>query len=278
MTYNRSSLSEENIIEIREITKDIIKNDSGEDADFGLSQKSNIIPAYIAAMTNSFTKTDQKMKVVVDSGNATAGIVAPELYRELGCEVIDIFTKPDGNFPNHHPNPSNEKTLESLKKKVLQTKADIGIAFDGDSDRIGVIDNNGKVLPGNQLLLIFSLDILSQLKTRNEKPVFISEVKCSQVLFDEINKNGGNAIMWKTGHGFIKSKMREENAIFAGEMSGHIFFRDRYYGYDDAIYAGCRLIEIIARNKANKPDFKISDLINSLPKTFTSKEDKNSLS
>lgn len=269
MTFKKATLSEQEIVKIKEIAKAI------EPVDFpntGIYKKFNIIPEYINTVVNSFSNIGKGIKIVVDSANATGGVVAPQLYRDLGCEVIDIFTEPDGRFPNHHPNPSDEKTLTHLKQKIKETGADFGIAFDGDSDRVGIVDDTGYSIPGDQLLLLFALDILSQFKDRNEKPVFISEVKCSQLLFDLIDQNGGKSIMWKTGHAYIKTKMKEENAILAGEMSGHIFFRDRYYGYDDAMYAGCRFIEIIAKNKLNNPDFKASDLIKNLPKVFTSRE------
>jgi len=272
MTYNKSSLSESEIAEVRELTRAEYKGMNKNANRTGYCKEVNIIPQYIENMANSFSRIGEGLKIVVDSANATAGVVAPELYRELGCEVIDIFTEPDGNFPNHHPNPSDEKTLDAIKAKIKETGADFGIAFDGDSDRIGIVDNTGYSIPGDQLLLIFALDILKELKNRNEKPVFISEVKCSQVLFDMINANGGNAIMWKTGHGYIKTKMKEEKAVLAGEMSGHIFFRDRYYGFDDAIYAGCRFIEIMAKNRRENPDIKVSDLIDALPKMYTSRE------
>lgn len=266
MTFNRASLSESEIAELKEIVinRDFISSESR-----GEYTERNIVPDYIEKVGTEFTGLGKGIKVVVDSGNATGGVVAPELYRKMGCEVIDIFSEPDGNFPNHHPDPSKEQNLVLLKQKVLETGADFGIAFDGDSDRIGVVDNTGYSLPGDQLLLLFALDIL---ENRADKPAFISEVKCSQILFDEINRKGGNAIMWKTGHAYIKTKMKEENAILAGEMSGHIFFKDRYWGYDDAVYAGCRIIEIAAKHRSAKPDFKFSDLIDAIPKTYTSRE------
>lgn len=268
LTFNKNTLSEEEIIELKEIVKNSIYTKTSKT---GLYKKYNIAADYINFLTNSFSETGKGVKVVVDSGNGTGGVAAPELYRNLGCDVVDIYSEPDGNFPNHHPDPSKEKNIELLRKKISEVNADFGIAFDGDSDRIGVVDNTGYSIPGDQLLLIFSLDILNNLKTE-EKPVFISEVKCSQVLFDQIDKNNGRSIMWKTGHAYIKSKMKEENAILAGEMSGHIFFKDKYYGFDDAIYAGCRFIEIIAKNKAKNQNFKVSDLIENLPKAYTSRE------
>ena len=165
-----------------------------------------------------------------------------------------------------------KKTLEVLKHTVVSENADIGIAFDGDSDRIGVIDSKGNAMTGDKLLLIYAQDIIEPLAKRGECPCVVSEVKCSQVLYDTINAIGGNAIMTKTGHGYIKSKMKEVNAILAGEMSGHTFFKDRYYGFDDAIYAGCRIIEIIAKHKMQNPDFKIEDMLKPFEGVCTSKE------
>ncbi len=272
MTCNKQSLSEEEIVELREITK---KGQFSNNSRPGIYKKYNLVPDYINFVFNSFGEIGKGVKVVVDSGNGTGGVVAPELYRKLGCEVIDIYSKPDGNFPNHHPDPSNEKNLVLLKEKIAEVDADFGIAFDGDSDRVGIIDNTGYSIPGDQLLLLFALDILENSQQTDKKPVFISEVKCSQILFDEINRNNGQAIMWKTGHAYIKTKMKEENAILAGEMSGHIFFKDRFFGHDDAVYAGCRFIEIAAKNKAKNPNFKVSELIDNLPKAYTSREVRN---
>lgn len=223
-------------------------------------------------MKSRFEGLGKGVKVVVDSANATGGVVGPKLYREIGANVVELFSEPNGNFPNHHPNPSVEKTLDTLKEYVISEKADIGIAYDGDSDRIGIIDNNGKFLTGDKLLLIYAQDLIKDCKTKNVVPSIVSEVKCSQVLYDEINRLGGNAIMCKTGHGFIKSKMKETNAILAGEMSGHTFFKDRYYGFDDAVYAGCRIIEIISKNKKKNPNFQISDMLKAFDNVYSSPE------
>ena len=270
ITYRQVGLNEAEIVKLKEITfaGDFVKSEKE-----GEYKKYDIVSDYINTVGKNFFGKGKGVKVVVDSGNATGGVVAPELYTKMGCEVIDIFTEPDGNFPNHHPDPSKEKNLKSLKEKILETGADFGIAFDGDSDRIGVVDNNGYAMPGDQLMLIYALNILENTKINSaSKPVFVSEVKCSQVLYDTIDQSGGRSIMWKTGHAYIKSKMKEENAVLAGEMSGHIFFKDRYYGYDDAVYAGCRIIEIVAAKKANNPEFKLSQVIEALPKKFTSPE------
>ncbi len=268
LTFNKSSLNEEEIKKVKEYTIEQMSNDITS-VRHGESRLYNIIPQYIDFMATRFGRIGENIKVVVDSANGTAGVVAPKLYEDLGCEVIELYSEPDGNFPNHHPNPSDLSTLEDIKKKVVETGADLGIAFDGDSDRLGVIDSDGNALTGDKLLYIYAQDIIKDLSIRGERPVVVSEVKCSQVLFDEINNTGGIAIMAKTGHGYIKSKMKETDAILAGEMSGHMFFKDRYYGFDDAIYAGCRTIEIVAKNKKLNSKFKINDLLEPFTKVCT---------
>ena len=272
MTFRKQTLNENQIKEVRDLTFEVLEKGSKPASKSGTVQKYNIIPAYIEEMKEKFGKVGNGVKVVVDSANATGGIVGPELYRELGCEVVELFSEPDGNFPNHHPNPSVEKTLDTLKATVLSEKADVGIAYDGDSDRIGVIDNCGQFLTGDKLLLIYALDLIEDCKPKGIVPKVVSEVKCSQVLYDTIDACGGEAIMTKTGHGFIKSKMKETGAMLAGEMSGHTFFKDRYYGYDDAIYAGCRIIEIIAKHKAKNPNFTIQDMLKQFTMVSSSPE------
>ncbi len=264
MTHARQTLNEKQIKEVRELT---FKNwrslpDNLEIKDFS----TQIIPEYIEEMKQKFGKIGSGIKVVVDSANATGGIVGPQLYKELGCDVIELFSEPDGNFPNHHPNPSVLATLKTLSDTVISEKADVGIAYDGDSDRIGVVDSKGTPLTGDKLLLIYAMDIIEQ------HPTVVSEVKCSQVLFDTINNAGGTAVMCKTGHGYIKEKMKETGALLGGEMSGHTFFKDRYYGFDDAIYAGCRMIEIIAKHKKNNPNFKLEKMLEPFNKVYTSDE------
>src|SRR5574344_441336 len=267
MTYSRQTLNEAQIKEVKDLTFRSWKNlpEKIEIKDFS----TEIIPEYIEEMKNKFGKIGQGIKVVVDSANATGGIVGPKLYRELGCEVIELYSEPDGNFPNHHPNPSLLSTLKSLSETVIKNNADLGIAYDGDSDRIGVVDTKGIPMTGDKLLLIYALDMI---KSSNIKPTVVSEVKCSQVLYDTINSTGAKAVMCKTGHGYIKDKMKETNAILGGEMSGHTFFKDRYYGFDDAIYAGCRIIEIIAKQRSCNPDFKIEDMLKPFEGVCTSKE------
>lgn len=272
MTYAKRTLSESQISEVKEYTFKEMKFPSEPSIPQGKIKEYNIIPDYIAEMKEKFGRIGEGIKVVVDSANATGGVVGPQLYKELGCDVIELFSEPDGNFPNHHPNPSVEKTLDTLKEVVVENKADIGIAYDGDSDRIGIVDQNGKFLTGDKLLLLYATDLIEDCKNTGSCPTVVSEVKCSQVLYDTINKLGGQAVMCKTGHGYIKDKMKETNALLAGEMSGHTFFKDRYYGFDDAIYAGCRIIEIIANHKKVNPDFKISDMLKPFDEVCSSEE------
>jgi phosphomannomutase / phosphoglucomutase len=229
-----------------------------------------ILPDYILYIKSLFNSVeDSGLKIVLDSGNGTAGLVAPEIIRSMNCEVIELFSQPDGRFPNHHPDPTIPANLSTLIDTVVNQRADAGIAFDGDSDRIGVVDEKGNILWGDQLMVIFSRDIL------RERPgaTFVSEVKCSQVMYDDVRAHGGHAVMWKTGHSLIKAKMKELHAAMAGEMSGHLFFADRYYGYDDAIYAACRIIEILKNLKSAKGDnASLSMLLADLPKTFNTPE------
>lgn len=272
MTFAKRTLTETQIAEVKEFTFKEFEFPKEPSIPNGQIKEYDIIPDYIKDMKERFGKIGEGIKVVVDSANATGGVVGPQLYKELGCELIELFSEPDGNFPNHHPNPSVEKTLDVLKETVVDNKADIGIAYDGDSDRIGIVDQDGKFLTGDKLLLIYAQDLIEDCKKKGTCPTVVSEVKCSQVLYDTINKLGGNAVMCKTGHGYIKDKMKETNALLAGEMSGHTFFKDRYYGFDDAIYAGCRIIEIIANHKKVNPNFKISDMLKPFDEVCSSEE------
>lgn len=275
MTFRKQSLGEEQI--------KIVKNYTMEEYQYqkpvllnGSLVEYDIIPQYTkelkAAFQNMAQTINGSIKVVVDSGNGTGGVVAPNLYRELGCKVVELFSMPDGRFPNHHPNPSDPKNLEDIKRVVVENKADFGIAFDGDSDRIGVVDSKGRQLTGDKLLLIYALDVIEKYKNKGEKPVVVSEVKCSQVLYDTIDNCGGQSVMCKTGHGYIKAMMKEKGAILAGEMSGHTFFKDRYYGFDDAVYAGCRIIEIVAKHKRENSEFVVEDLLKPFDEVCTSPE------
>jgi phosphomannomutase/phosphoglucomutase len=205
----------------------------------------------------------QPLKVGVDAGNGTAGIVAGPIMRRLGCEVHELYCDMDGTFPNHEADPTVLKNLEDLIERVTTRHLDLGIGYDGDGDRIGVVDERGNVIYGDKLMIIFSREILS----RKPGATIISEVKSSKTLYDDIEKNGGRAVMWKTGHSLIKKKMKSEGAELAGEMSGHMFFADRYFGYDDAVYASCRLLEILSRTGK-----KISELLVGVPPTVSTPE------
>jgi phosphomannomutase / phosphoglucomutase len=211
----------------------------------GSVEAGDVVQPYGEEVLKRIRCGQEARKVVLDAGNGVGGLVAPELYARMGVEVEKLFCEPDGLFPNHHPDPTLPENLRHLVQRVSDTSADLGIAFDGDADRIGVVDRRGKVLWGDQLMIIFSRDLLK----RHPGAKIIGEVKCSQVLYDDIRKNGGVPIMWKAGHSLIKAKMKEEGALLAGEMSGHLFFAERYFGYDDAIYAGARLLEILTSEK-----------------------------
>ncbi len=262
---------------IKEIEKKM-KETTIKENKIGTYTKTDISGNYIEMILSGFSgisemlkRLERPVKIVIDSGNGTAGIIAPKLFRNMGFELIDLYSKPDGNFPNHHPDPTVEINLKDLRKKVRETESDFGIAYDGDADRIGVVDEKGTIIWGDKLLLIFALDIINEWK-RKEPPVIISEVKSSSVLYEGVRKAGGKIIMWKTGHSLIKAKMKETGAILAGEMSGHLFFKDRYYGYDDAVYAGLRLTEIFVKKKINNRQFKLSELIENMHKTVVTPE------
>lgn len=223
-----------------------------------------IIPDYLAYLKKSFAGVDAKsLHIVIDCGNGAASLVAREALELLGCRVTGLYCDLDGRFPNHHPDPTVLENLDELVAAVVRHNADVGIGYDGDADRIGTIDEKGQVLWGDRLMVVYSRDILAK------KPgsTIISEVKASQCLYDDIARQGGRPIMWKTGHSLIKSKMKSEQAVLAGEMSGHMFFADRYFGYDDAIYASCRLVEILARTGKS-----LSSLVADLPVTSVTPE------
>jgi phosphomannomutase/phosphoglucomutase len=208
-------------------------------------------------------RLEKPLKVVIDAGNGTAGGVAGPLLKDFGCELEELYCEVDGRFPNHFPDPTIPGNLKDLIDRVMKTRADVGVGYDGDADRIGVVDDQGNIIWGDQLMILFSREILKVRKGAT----FVAEVKCSQNLFNDIEKHGGKAIMWRTGHSLIEEKMREEKAALGGEMSGHIFFADRYFGYDDAIYASCRLTELLS-----KTDRKLSQLLSDVPKTFITPE------
>ncbi len=228
----------------------------------GVLDSYDIFTPYVAFVTGNIS-LKRRLRVGVDAGNATGGPVALEILEKLGCEVHPIYCDMDGTFPNHEPDPTVMENLEDLRELVLREKLDVGIAYDGDCDRLGVLDHLGEVVFGDKLVVIFAREILS----RRPGTVFISEVKCSKTLYEDIEQRGGTAIMWKTGHSLIKAKMKEVDAALAGEMSGHMFFKDRYFGFDDGIYASCRLLEILSGTEK-----KIPDLLEGIPHTFTTPE------
>jgi phosphomannomutase / phosphoglucomutase len=237
------------------------------DSGLGLCEERNIVPAYLDMATSKIQLGPRRFKVVVDAGNGVGGTTVP-LLKKLGFDVTPLYVEPDGNFPNHHPDPTVEANVADLKAKVAEVGAEVGIALDGDADRIGVVDAKGRVIWGDQLMLLFARSILKEVPGAT----FVSEVKCSKVLYDEIAKAGGKAIMWKVGHSLIKEKMKAEGALLAGEMSGHIFFAHRYYGFDDAIYAAARLCELLS-----KSDETLDQIIDKLPRVFNTPELRHEL-
>ena len=205
----------------------------------------------------------RRLKIVVDCGNGVAGKIAPNLYRKLGCEVVELFCEIDGQFPNHHPDPTIPENLIDLIYMVKKTMADIGLAFDGDADRLGVVTNRGEIIWPDRQMMLFSIDLLSQLPGSD----IIFDVKCSRHLPEIIKKHGGNPVMWRTGHSVLKAKLFEINAPLAGEMSGHIFFKDEWFGFDDGIYVGARLLRIISQQ-----DKSASEIFASLPNSINTPE------
>jgi phosphomannomutase/phosphoglucomutase len=227
--------------EIQEIRKLIEARDF--DKGSGAVHTRDVVTPYVEEIAAQF-RFDRRVKVVLDAGNGTAGPPMHRILSKLNVDATELFFDMDGTFPNHHPDPTVEKNLTALVDAVAAKGAELGIAFDGDADRIGAVDDKGNVLWGDQLMIIFGREIL----TRKPGATFIGEVKCSQTMYDELKRLGGNPIMYRTGHSLIKAHMKETRAELAGEMSGHLFFADRYYGFDDALYAACRLVEIVARS------------------------------
>jgi phosphomannomutase/phosphoglucomutase len=229
----------------------------------GRVERRDVVEPYLAFCEKQFGKLPRRLRVVVDAGNGAASEIAPRMIERLGCEVIALFCEADGRFPNHHPDPTMPENLADVIRTVEERKADVGLAFDGDGDRLGVVAPGGRILWGDEILVVFAREIL----TRKPGAVVISEVKCSQRLFDDVEKHGGRAVMWKAGHSLIKAKMKELGAAVGGEMSGHMFFADRFFGYDDAVYAAGRLLEILARS-----DRGLTDLLADLPPAHTTPE------
>ncbi len=229
----------------------------------GSHEEVSLSVEYRDYLARELGQLEHPLRVVVDAGNGTGAVLGPQVYRDLGCEVIELYCTMDGNFPNHHPDPTVVENLQDLIRTVRQEKADLGIAFDGDTDRIGVVDDEGRIVWGDDLMILYSREILGQ----SPGATIVGEVKCSKNLYDEIERLGGRGIMWKAGHSLIKAKMKEEKALLGGEMSGHMFFADRYFGYDDAIYAGARLLEHLSQSGR-----KVSEMLSDIPKTYSTPE------
>ncbi|HLM01744.1 MAG TPA: phosphomannomutase/phosphoglucomutase [Pyrinomonadaceae bacterium] len=255
----RDALFGAQIQEIREIA--LAGNFSAEGS--GRVETLEILEDYRREILSRVTLGDKKLKAVVDAGNGMGGVTAVPIYKALGVDLIELFTEPDSNFPNHHPDPTVVENLLDTVEAVKRSGADLGIAFDGDGDRIGVVDETGRIIWGDELMVLLSRSVLRE----NPNATIIAEVKCSQNLFADIEAHGGNALMWKAGHSLIKAKMKETGAVLAGEMSGHIFFADRFYGFDDAAYAGARVLEILS-----KTDLSLSQMLAGLPATVSTPE------
>ncbi len=248
--------------DIQEVRRIIERRDFVGGSRRGTLTERPVLPDYQDFIRRSF-KFKPGLKVAVDGGNGTGGVVAAPLMREMGISTVELYIEMDGRFPNHHPDPTVEANMRDLIAAVRNNQAAVGIAYDGDADRIGAVDENGRIVWGDELLVAFSRAILA------ERPgaAVIGEVKCSQRLYDDIARHGGRPIMWKTGHSLLKAKLKEEGALLAGEMSGHMFFADRYYGFDDAIYASFRLLEIISRENKG-----LGAILADLPKSRSTPE------
>ncbi len=228
----------------------------------GSVESLSLTDRYIQTLKENI-RLSRPVKVIVDAGNGTGGVIAAPIMETLGCDVTCLYCDMDGHFPNHHPDPTIPDNMKALIEAVTGSDAELGIGYDGDADRIGVVDDKGAIIWGDQLMILFSRAVLAE----HPGATIVSEVKCSMNLFKDIEAHGGRAIMWKAGHSLIKKKMREEKALLGGEMSGHIFFADRYYGYDDAIYASLRLLEMVSRE--TRP---VSELLADVPPTFSTPE------
>ena len=269
--YNgfKLSIGKETIFgdEIQKLKEIIQKGEWIEDRDAGHVEQYDILTEYRDVMVSRFSylsgKDYRRLKVVVDAGNGTGGIVAPVLLEAMGCEVIPLYCEPDGRFPHHHPDPTVVEYIKDLIKVTKEEKADIGVGYDGDADRIGIVDNAGNIIWGDQIMIILSRDIVK----RRPGAVIIGDVKCSQLMFDDIERHGGMPIMWKTGHSLVKDKMRKEGALLAGEFSGHIFIADDYFGFDDALYTTFRLIEIMKISMLG-----IDELLSDIPRMVSTPE------
>jgi phosphomannomutase/phosphoglucomutase len=229
----------------------------------GKVESADVIEDYVNAATHDIERPRAPIAVVLDAGNGAGGPLGLQCLRKIGVEPDALFCEMDGLFPNHHPDPTVPKNLDALVARVKATGARVGLAYDGDADRLGAVDANGDIVWGDKLMILFSRAVLE----KNAGAAILGEVKCSQTLYDDVAKHGGRPIMWKTGHSLIKTKMKEEHALLAGEMSGHLFFADRYFGYDDAIYASLRLVELLAKTGKT-----MGELLADVPRTVTTPE------
>ncbi len=255
--YNGFKISAKGVMPVfGEQIQDILRLIDAGDFEQGRGEvvEKNIIPEYVE-MLKSKLKLDKKLKMVVDAGNGTAGLLAPQLWRDMGCDVTELYCEPDGTFPNHLPDPTVPKYVVDLQKKVLEVGADIGIGYDGDTDRVGVIDEKGRMVFADKLMAILSQEVLD----KHPGAEIVFDVKCSQALPEVIEKHGGKPLMWKTGHSLLKAKMKEVKSPLAGEMSGHIFYADDFYGFDDAVYVSGRLLQILSRT--DKTCSEIADAV-----------------
>ena len=240
---------------------DLLNKDQKLSESVGSIKSLNVKDSYIEEVSQSL-KINKKLKIVIDCGNGAAGFIAPDLYKNLGCEVIELYSEVDGNFPNHHPDPGKVENLKDLIQAVKTHGADLGLAFDGDGDRVGMVTNNGEIVFPDKILMMLSKDVL-----HSQKGSIIFDVKCSNALSQIIKENGGSPIMSPTGHFHIKNGIKKHNPLLAGEMSGHIFFNDKWYGFDDGHYSGARIIEMLSKNEKS-----IAEICNELPILFSTPE------
>ncbi|HLX22703.1 MAG TPA: phosphomannomutase/phosphoglucomutase [Usitatibacter sp.] len=256
------TLAAEAIQELRRIVEGAVTPaKAGAQPKPGTGSSEDVSEAYLARITSD-VKLSRPMTIAIDCGNGSPGAYAPALFRKMGCKVIELFCEVDGNFPNHHPDPSKPENLEDLIAKLRESDAELGLAFDGDGDRLGVVTKSGKIIFPDRQLMLFAAEVLG----RNPGAEVIFDVKCTRNLFPWIRDHGGRPLLWKTGHSLIKSKLKETGAPLAGEMSGHIFFKDRWYGFDDGLYAGARLLEIVSR------EADASRVLESLPDSIATPE------
>ncbi|GBE37057.1 phosphomannomutase/phosphoglucomutase [bacterium BMS3Bbin07] len=264
LSVGKETIFGDSIQRLRDI---LLKKEWSECQHKGSIREYDVISAYKEFIISRFSylsdKKYRRLKIVVDAGNGTAGLVVPELLDAAGCDVMPLYCEPDGRFPNHHPDPTVIEYIEDLIKTTKTWGADLGVGYDGDADRIGVVDATGDIIWGDQIMIVLSRDILK----RVPGAVIVGDVKCSQVMFDDIERHGGRPIMWKTGHSLVKDKMKKEGAVLAGEFSGHIFISDGYFGYDDAVYTTMRIIEIMKTRGLG-----INELLSDIPRMYNTPE------